>query len=102
MKIKEGVILAGLQIKMRLVLIRADVLWSENGEELVITETLGGVHSPGSLHPYGYAVDLRTRYFKPENVPAIAAQLKKRLGANYDVVIHKTHIHVEYDKAKNY
>ena len=29
----------------------------------MITETLGGEHSAGSLHYYGYAVDLRIRYF---------------------------------------
>ena len=101
MKIKKGAIVAGLQIKMRPVLIEAEKLWKENGDELVITAGLDGAHSAGSLHYYGYAVDLRIRNFNASAKPGIAAALKKRLGNDYDVILHKTHIHVEYDKAKN-
>ena len=102
MKIKKGAVLTGLKLEMRRVLISADVLWRENGKELVITEGTGGVHSAGSLHPYGYALDLRSRYFKGPRVAiaVIAGELRRRLGARYNVVVHKSHIHVEYDAAK--
>ena len=101
MKVKEGVTLAGLKIEMRPVLICADKIWKENGQELVITEALGGVHSPGSLHPYGYALDKRTRYFKKEGqVEKVAQKLRDHLGSKYDVIVHSTHIHVEYDAVK--
>ncbi len=97
MKTKEGVVLAGLQLKMRIVLVRAALLWELNGQELVITSALDGCHSPGSLHPYGYAVDLRTRYFEPDKVKNIATDLYGGLPEGYEVVTHKTHIHVEFD-----
>ena len=103
MKIKTDVILSGLQLPMRKVLIEADKIWRDNGQELVITGGLDGVHSAGSVHYYGYALDLRTRYFtgseySPGSIEGIAAKLKEKLGSDYDVVVHKTHIHVEYDK----
>ncbi len=97
MKTKKGVVLAGLQLEMRLVFIKASHIWKRYGQELVITSTLDGVHSPGSLHPYGYAVDLRTRYFEPGKVKSITADLHDALPEGYEVVPHKTHIHVEYD-----
>ena len=97
MKIKEGVNLAGIQIEMRPVLIAAEKLWKDNGQELVITAALDGMHSAGSLHYYGYAVDLRTRYFEQSVVHEIAAKLRDTLGEDYDVIAHQTHMHVEYD-----
>lgn len=101
MKIKNGVVLAGLKIEMRPVLIKADKIWKNAGQELVITAGLEGEHSAGSLHYYGDAVDLRTRYFGGDTKREVAASLKKELGSEYDVIVHKTHIHVEYDHAKN-
>ena len=68
MKIKKGVILAGIGIQMNPVLVEAEKLWEEKGAELVITSGLDGKHSLGSLHYTGYALDLLSRYFpKKEN-----------------------------------
>lgn len=97
MQIKEGAIIAGLDIKMRPVLINADKIWKELGQELVITAGLDGVHSAGSLHYYGLAVDLRTRYFSEEEKEVAASRLMSDLGSDYDVITHSSHIHVEYD-----
>ena len=98
MKIKEGVILAGLDIKMRPVLIKADRIWFEHGQELVVTSGLEGTHSAGSLHYYGLALDFRTRYFDDKQVVEdVYDILSRSLSVNYDVVLHSTHIHVEYD-----
>lgn len=96
MKTKEGVNLFGLKLAMRKVLIHAERIWREYGQELVVTSTVDGVHSPGSLHPYGYAVDLRTNYFKAYMVSEIVEELKESLGSEYFVLYHPTHIHVEY------
>jgi len=101
MKVKTGVALAGLKIYMRKVLTVADHVWTAHGRELVVTSTTDGVHSPGSLHPYGYAVDLRSRYFTADEIKVVAAELRGLLGTRYDVVVHKTHIHVEYDEILN-
>lgn len=101
MKTKIGVKLSDLKIEMRPVLVAADKIWKKHGKELVITCTGGGVHSPGSLHPYGYAVDKRIRYFTTEVKLNVARELREALGKDYDVIVHKTHIHVEYQKVLN-
>ena len=98
MQIKEGVNLAGLKIEMQPVLVAASKIWERHGQELVVTCGPGGTHSPGSLHPYGYAVDLRSRYFDSGTKIYVVESLQKELGDDYDVVSHRTHIHVEYDK----
>ena len=82
---------------MRLVLITADKIWRNAGQELVITAGLDGEHSAGSLHYYGLAVDFRTRYFSEMDKMRVASALRSKLGTDYDVVIHRTHIHVEFD-----
>lgn len=97
MKIKEGAALAGLDIKMRPALINADAIWAAHGQELVVTAGLDGEHSAGSLHYYGLALDFRTRYFGTEQTQVIAKSLREALGSDYDVVVHPSHIHVEYD-----
>ena len=82
----------------------AEKLWKAYGEECVITsgdeivnEQRRFVHSTGSLHYYGLALDFRTRYFKPGVIMKLARALRIEIGNDYDVVIEKTHIHVEYD-----
>lgn len=97
MQIKEGVILAGLDIKMRPALIEADKVWKAYGQELVVTAALDGVHSAGSYHYYGLALDFRTRYFTDDVKRAVWRELDDVLGSDFDVVMHSTHIHVEYD-----
>ncbi len=97
MKQKKGVVLAGLKIVMRNVLIQANDIWDKYGKKLVVTAGLEGNHSAGSLHYYGYAVDLRTWYFSKVVKAKVARELQEALGSDYDVIVHKTHIHVEYD-----
>jgi len=100
MKIKRGATIAGLDIRMRPVLVEADKLWRKLGKELVITSGLDGTHSAGSLHYYRLAVDLRTRYFKQAG-ESVAKELQEQLGSDDDVIFHRNHIHVEYDPDKD-
>lgn len=97
MKIKEGANIQGLDIRMRPVLIAADMVWQNHGHELCVTAGLDGEHSAGSLHYFGLAVDLRTRYFYVTERREVAADLRASLNSNYDVVLHRSHIHVEFD-----
>lgn len=105
MKVKDGVRLSDLQLPMRVVLIEADKLWKSEGFELVVTSTGDGVHSPGSLHPYGYAVDFRTwandqgAQWGMDFKQRMAQKLNQRIGSDYQVLPKRTHIHVEYEKA---
>ncbi len=95
MKIKEGVSLAGLDIRMQTALVVADSIWTEYGQELVVTSGLEGTHSAGSLHYYGLALDFRTRYFTGEECKQVYADMQERLCANYRIIYHATHMHVQ-------
>ena len=98
MKIKKGVIMAGIQLPMRKVLIVAEKVFSEYGVELVITSCLDGVHSAGSFHPFGLAVDLRTRTFDSTAAIKLAMErIRRELGKDYDIVFEGDHMHIEYD-----
>jgi len=97
MKIKDGVIMAGLKLPMRKVLKEADKLWKENGEELVVTSALDGTHSAGSYHYFGYALDFRTRYFLSGKAKIIAGKLQQKLGNKYFVIFEGNHIHVQFN-----
>jgi hypothetical protein len=97
MEIKAGVIINGLSINMRPALIQADKIWREAGQELIITAGLDGVHSARSLHYYGLALDFRTRYFDTATRSQVLKELTIALGSDFDVILHSTHLHVEYD-----
>ena len=97
MTLKDGVDVKGLTPEALIILLVAENLWKKYGEELVVTAVRDGVHMKNSLHYKGMAVDLRTRYFNVATQRVITKELRKRLGKQYDVVMHKTHIHAEYD-----
>lgn len=98
MKLKDSTVnIYGLHPAMQIANAEAAVLWDSLGQKLVITSANDARHGPGTLHDNSRACDYRTRYFKPEDLPSIAKALHRLLGADYDVVIESTHIHVEYD-----
>jgi len=108
MRIKKGVSINGLRIEMRPVLTVVDALWKKNGQKAVITagteaivtwsaEELPFIHSAGSLHPFGLALDFRTRYFDNETKHKVAVELAEKLGINYNVVEHDDRIHAEFN-----
>ncbi len=97
MKIKDGANIERVRLSMQPVFVEAEAIWRNHGHELVITCGLDGEHSAGSLHYYGLAVDCRTNYFNPDVAAKVAKELQDALGADYDVVLEATHIHVEYD-----
>lgn len=101
MKIKDGVNIQGINIKVRPILIAADKIWKKYGQELVVTSGMDGTHSAGSLHYYGLALDLRTRYFNAVTKEKVVKKLQEVLGCDYDVISHHSHIHVEYDPANS-
>jgi len=67
------------------------------GAEATCTAGFDGKHKYGSKHYDGNAFDLRIKYFTPEQRNDLFQLLKTTLGADYDVVLHSTHIHIEYD-----
>ena len=98
MKIKPGVRVNGMNTEILLAVIIANDIYTRHGKELVITEVTGGEHGRGSKHYIGNAVDLRTNFFdRKEEIERVAQELREALGEQYDVVVEKTHIHIEYD-----
>lgn len=102
MRIKAGVNIAGLKIEMRAALKAAESSWKARGRKEGVTVTCGlnGVHSAGSYHYYGYAVDLRTWYFSKIAQIDIARGLRAKLNIIspfYDVVVEFNHMHIEFD-----
>ena len=104
MKTKDkSVNIWGLEVEMQPVLKWADRIWKDAGHHLVITSARDSIHSAGSLHYYGYAVDMRASVswgYDAFTIEKIADELRQVLGEGYQVIIHASHIHVEYDKAK--
>lgn len=103
MIIKPGANIQGIDIRMRPALVQAERIWKQFGQDdgVTVTSGLDGTHSAGSLHYYGLAVDFRTRYWSPETSRKVWSLLREQLKAidsNFDVIYHKSHIHVEYDE----
>lgn len=98
MRFKDGVD-ARLTAEIIPVLLDAERIWTEHGraEGVTITSGRDGRHKVGSLHYTGNAVDLRTRYWSETEKHAVSVELQAVLGLDYDVVVERDHIHVEYD-----
>lgn len=97
---KPGVDLRGIQPQMAIAALIAERLYAAHGAELMITSGVEGQHMVGSLHYKGLAIDLRLPDW-PANNPITASTvvsgLRSSLGAQFDVVLEKDHIHVEFD-----
>lgn len=87
----------GLRPEMLFAIMVVASICQEYGVECVITSAVDGVHSKGSRHYAGSAVDFRTRDLKSERRPMFAACVSDALGDDYDVILERSHLHVEYD-----
>jgi len=96
MKLKKGVNVQGIRPEMILAIIAAQAIFGREEEILIITSIVDGEHSVTSLHYTGCAIDIRTRNLTPVQQKAITKQLKLALGKDYEVILEKTHIHIEY------
>lgn len=97
MKIKSGVNVVGLRpMIITIIPIVNDVIrWT--GSEMVITSAMEGEHMVNSLHPKGRAIDIRLPCEEHSKNEWVVSILQVVLGKNYDVVLEKDHIHIEYD-----
>ena len=93
MLVKLGVDISRLKRETRRVLpIVEYIYWKYAKEEAVITSTYEGNHGPGSLHYANQAVD-----FRLSKIPIATEIFKKDLGAGFDIVLEKDHLHIEFD-----
>lgn len=107
MRSKPGISLESLAKPMVNVLEKIERAYSslKAQEWAIITSANDGHHKAGSLHYVNLAVDLRLpggltakgKARDPNLVVNFAMTLRAYLGDDFDVVIEKNHIHVEYD-----
>jgi len=71
------------------------IVFNSYDEDLFITSYCEGQHGIRTLHPFGYAFDLRA----PRDVPTsvLKGRLKTALGNDFDIIFERDHIHIEYD-----
>lgn len=96
LQIKKGVSISGMRPEILLAVNIAHAIYLFFDFSLTITSHMDGKHSTGSLHYVGLAVDIRTRHIPKETIPKIVTKLKASLGLEYDVILHSTHIHIEF------
>ena len=63
------------------------------------------IHSVGSLHPRGYALDFRRRDIPSADFDEVIKLIRDalhKISLAYDVVVEGNHIHIEFDVKKNF
>ena len=94
--IKPGVDIAGIQPEMSLALPIIASAFHQFGVECVITSGKEGKHGRNSLHYVGFALDFRTRDLTEADQAVMHILVIKRLSSQFDVVLEKDHLHVEF------
>jgi hypothetical protein len=102
---KPGTVIDGTRPEMlRSWAVVDEVYLQLTGKEATLTSGKDGEHKPKSgrpsLHYDGLADDFRTRDISENIVPLIVNQIRMRLkeiDSAYDVILEKTHLHIEYD-----
>lgn len=69
--------------------------------DMIVTSGNDGEHMKDSLHYQDKALDFSVKRLNIVQKQALVKEVKKRLGHDYDVLIHGPveHLHVEYDPA---
>lgn len=67
------------------------------GKPFVVTSCTDGKHKKGSKHYDGLAIDIRTRHLNVTEINNLVLWFKSRHDKQFDMVVEKDHIHVEYD-----
>ena len=96
--VKDGVVIKEINVYfLRL----ADVLMKTygfvNSKFPTITSCNDSKHMIGSLHYEDLAWDLRTRDLTKEEAKQWSRNLASHLGKEFQVILEKDHIHVEFD-----
>jgi len=96
MKWTSTVSFKNLQPQMVIASMRVEEACKLIGVDCWITSENDRVHSSGSLHYSGLALDFRTRDIPAELRKSFFEKVKSALGSEFDVVLEKDHLHVEY------
>jgi len=94
MLVKAGVDISRLKRKIRRTLSLVHSVFRKYGIEMVVVSTYEGDHDPSSLHYANDAYDVR---WKVEYPSEIINEIRKKLGKDFNVVLEKDHLHIEYN-----
>lgn len=97
MSIKHGVVLDQLTPQAVLAMSVTASILSKHSYDFVVTSCGDGKHMAGSLHYSGRAFDFRTNKIHESMRSRIFTDIREALGPEFDVVMEKTHGHVEWD-----
>ncbi len=98
LSLKHGVNVKGIKGEIIIAMIIVNEVYDSYGySECVITSVDDRKHSERSLHYKQLAFDVRTRMIQPIAQQMVANEIAKKLGEQYDVVLEKDHIHIEFD-----
>lgn len=98
-KLKKGVRLHGLRPELLLAIIIAEGIYENANESLVITSVIDGKHMRASIHYVGGAVDFR---LPTSNEDRMRQRIAADVGGDFDVVLEKTHLHIEWQPKEPY
>ena len=96
MKFKDGVKVFGVRPELVLAMMTVNTVYVDEGYEFVITSVVDGKHSRTSLHYSGGAFDCRIWGIPEHNRQGFVKLLKLALTDEFDVVLEKDHIHIEF------
>lgn len=106
---KQSACFPNLSPQMVLAAMVVKSVFDDYGEDCIITSANDSKHGDTSLHYAGEALDFRTRHLSVDRAEKVAAEVRKRLTRDFDVVLeprktdpdegHVTnpgHLHVEH------
>ena len=96
MKLNPNVDVSGVSPEICLAMTVVSWVYWSYCERITVTSCKDGNHSRSSLHYTGDAIDLRIKDMTKPMAKAISDEIRESLGLQYDVVLEKTHIHIEF------
>jgi Hedgehog amino-terminal signalling domain. len=79
------------------VFVTLEDVFDDLGYDVTITSGTEGDHAEESFHYNGLAIDVRTRDLTQQEAKGARSILEDALNQEYDVVLEKDHIHIEFD-----
>ena len=96
MRIKKGASVTGIRPEIVIAILVAQTIVESAGVELVITSGTDSKHSVTSLHYAGGAIDIRINKMDDGVPETVRGKIKAALGIDFDVILERTHIHIEH------